>query len=133
MSGVFTQVVAYDESLPEHPVVKTDPDGVYIYGIVPFERTRPVPGAEAWAQAVVDDRSNDAVGRLRIGTLRPRTEAEVLAITETLQHMATVVHVFVDSVSPPVAIDAVIVGGAIEVNTRSGWSARLVAYVPDWG
>lgn len=133
LDGVYSRIIAYDTTAPTTPVTRIDDVARNAFGDNYYERTRPVPNAGVWADNVLADRSGAAL-QYNAGTLRPRTEAEILALLDT--GMVDVAHIVVDSrddgrevLDTPIEASATILGGSFEANTLSGWSASLVSYI----
>lgn len=138
LEGVYSRVIAYDVGAPTVPIVRTDDATLTNYGEIVYERTDPIGQAANWAGAVIADRGGAAL-QYNLGTIRPRTEAELLDLIDA--RMVDIVSIDVavrdngdDPLASPIAIDARIVGGSFEANTQSGWTATLNCYIPatDW-
>jgi hypothetical protein len=134
LDGVHSRIIAYDVTAPAVKVIRTDLDAQNTYGDNYLERTRPVPAAGIWADSVLADRSNAAL-QYDLGTLRPRTEAELVALLDT--GMVDIAHVLVatrnegrEILVPAIEASPRILGGTFEANTLTGWSASLVTYIP---
>lgn len=127
LASVFTQVVAYDETAPDVPVVETDASKSAIYGLISLRRQSPVPNARTWAQSVLADRSGAALQYLP-GTIYPQTVEELYDILDL--GMIDVMHVKVDSVLPTIDVATRILGGKIVADTGTGWTVALSSYIP---
>jgi hypothetical protein len=97
------------------------------YGDLLLDRQRPQPNSAEWADQILQDRGQSAV-QYEIGTLRPRTPEELRAILAL--GMADMVHLHVQTRTPPINRTVTVLGGSIEANTDTGWSAHLVTYEP---
>jgi len=127
LQGVFTKVIGYDATAPTVKVEAVDIEKAEIYGDIILHREQPVPNARAWVDSVLLDRAGAAL-QYSPGTLRPQTEDQLESILDL--GMISLVHLLVDSVHPPINISARVLGGVLEANTTSGWSARLITYIP---
>jgi hypothetical protein len=127
LAGVVNRVIAYDITAPTVAIDRTDATGYGRLGNTMLKRDRPVPQASAWVDSVLADRSRADL-TYKVGTLRPRTEDELLVLIDS--GMVDIAHLAIDSITPPFQADARILGGTFEANTESGWSATLVTYVP---
>jgi hypothetical protein len=127
LQGVYSRVIAFDDGAPTTPISKKDEQSFSIFGDAFFQRDRVVPDGDFWATAVLADRSRADL-TYRVGTLRPQLEQQLADLIDA--GMADIAHIAVESVIPPIAIDARVLGGSFEANTTSGWSAKLVAYIP---
>jgi len=125
--GLYARVIAFDELDPEVPQTSKSGDAYALVGDAAYKRTRPVPSGLAWAQAVVADRGRITTQYLP-GKLRPKTEDQLAALIDA--GMAETVSIVVNAVDPQIVVDAIVVGGTLEADTRAGWSGTLLTYVP---
>lgn len=137
--GVFSQIIARDDSAPTTDITFTDYEALNKFGPVPYKRERPVLDAESWGAFVLADRAGAAL-QYHLGTLRP-TSYENHLEPLFFARMLDVVHIIAntrdngdDPLDNPISVDARLVGMSFEANTTTGWSAQAVAYVPghDW-
>jgi hypothetical protein len=127
LQGVYSRIIAFQTSAPTVAISKQDVESYQRFGDNFFQRDRPVPDGTTWANSVLADRSKADL-TYKVGTLRPQTEAQLASLLDA--GMVDIAHIAVDSVTPPVSIDARVLGLSFEANTTSGWSAHVVAYVP---
>jgi hypothetical protein len=127
LQGVHTRVVTYDMTAPEVPVEAVDIGKTGIYGDIVLHRQLPVPNARAWVDSVLADRSGSGL-QYSPGTLRPQTEEQFNALIAL--GMIDLVNLVVESIDPTINVAARVLGGSIEANTESGWSATLATYIP---
>lgn len=127
LQGVYSRIIAFQTTAPTTPVSKQDAESYATFGDNFYQRDRPVPNATVWADSVLSDRSQADL-TYRVGTLRPQTELQLANLIDA--GMVDIAHILVDSVDPQIAIDARILGLSFEANTTSGWSAKVIAYVP---
>ena len=133
LRGVYSRVIGFDDGAPSTPIALTNEQTKQWAGIVTFERTRPVPDGTLWVTNVLADRSGAAL-QFDLGTLRPRTEAELLALLDT--EMVDVAHLAIthrdegrEELETPIEAAPRVLGGRIEANTLTGWSIALGTYV----
>lgn len=99
---------------------------IELFGDLLYHRERPNPQSFAWARNLLLDRESGA-RRWEIGTIRPQTPEHLISLLDL--GMAESVWVYFDVGEPPVLnYSPIILGGALEANTESGWSANLVGY-----
>jgi hypothetical protein len=127
LQGVFTHIVAFDDSAPTVAVEAIDNDKVTVYGDLTLKREQPVPDARVWVDSVLADRSGASLQYVP-GTLYPQTEDDLESII-TLG-MVDIAHLVVDAVDPTIDIAARVLGGKIIGDTGTGWSAELLTYIP---
>lgn len=127
MQGVFTKVIGYDMTAPDLPVEAIDIGKAGAYGDILLKREAPVPNARWWVDSVLADRSGSGLQYVP-GTLRPQTEEQFEALIAL--GMIDLVNLVVESVTPQVNVAARVLGGSIEANTDSGWSAQILTYIP---
>ena len=135
MDGVFNHIIAYrDMPLKEPELVEAkNQASIDKYGDLALERDRPNPDASAFVSQLLKDRGA-STNQYEIGTIRPQTEAQFLAILSL--GMVSIVRVRASTKHGTFISQLVtVLGGAIEANTESGWSARLTTYQPYqlWG
>ena len=133
LGGVYSTVIAYDDGAPTTPIVRTNEVTKEYAGTSTFERTRPVPEGVDWANNVLADRAGASL-QYRLGTMRPRTDAELISLLDT--GMVDVAHLNVthreqgrEALPFPIQVAARVLGGTIRADTDTGWSATLVTYL----
>lgn len=133
LSGVVATVTGYDVGAPTTKITQTNEATRELVGTNVYERTRPVPGGALWVANVLADRSGASL-QYRLGTLRPRTDAELISIIDT--GMVDIAHIAIthrdqgrELLAVPIEASARILGGTIKGDTAVGWSATLVTYV----
>jgi hypothetical protein len=135
MEGVFNHIIAHNDMPLKDPTMVEAKNQASIdkYGDLALVRERPNPDAAAFVSQLLKDRG--AVNnQYEIGTIRPQTEAQFLAILNL--GMVTVVRVRASTKHGTFISQLVnVLGGSIEANTDSGWSATLTTYQPAqiWG
>jgi carbohydrate binding protein with CBM4/9 domain len=127
MQDIHSRVIAYDVTAPDVEVIKTDGVSLDKYGETFLRRQHPVPNAAIWAGNVLADRAGAALQYIP-GIIRPQTPEQLAQLVNL--GMVEIVTIIVESVTPPINIPVRVLGGRIEANTASGWSAELVTYVP---
>lgn len=133
LSGVVATVIGYDVAAPTVKITQTNEATREYAGTNVFERTRAVPGGALWVANVLADRSGASL-QYRLGTLRPRTDAELVSILDT--GMVDIAHIAItkrnqgrEVLASPIEASARILGGTIRGDTATGWNATLVTYV----
>lgn len=133
LSGVYSTVIGYDDGAPSTKITRTNEVTREFAGTSTFERTRPVPDGVAWVTNVLADRSGASL-QYRLGTMRPRTDAELVAILDT--GMVDVAHIAIthrnqgrELLATAIEVAARVLGGTIRADTATGWQATLVTYV----
>lgn len=101
-----------------------DAASVARYGPRPFDIDRVVPDRTTWAGRILADRA-DAGLEVRVGELRPYTQAELAALLDAAQLGACVVRVRDDSHTPLVDLDLSWIGATVGISAM-GWRWRLV-------
>jgi hypothetical protein len=127
LQGVYTRIVAYDDDAPTVPVTAFDATKASIYGDILLHRQQPVPNGQAWVDSVLADRSGSALQYVP-GTLYPQTEDDLEDILEL--GMVDIAHLVVESVDPSIDVAARVLGGTINADTGTGWTAQIAAYIP---
>ena len=102
-------------------------ESVEVFGDLLIKRDFPNPNSAEWVDQMLQDRGAASV-QYDIGTLRPRTRDELFQILSL--GMADMVGVHVEKHGNPINRDVVVLGGSIEANVESGWSAKLATYEP---
>lgn len=138
LSGVYSQVIAFDDSAPTVPITVQSDDAVNKFGKVPFKRERVHPNAATWAGFVLADRSGANL-QYQMGILRPTSfehfeKLQQLRMLDEVQLKASNRDNGSDPIENPVNVFVRVLGLQWEANTKSGWSARVIAYVatPNW-
>lgn len=133
LAGVYATIIAYDDGAPSTKIIRTNDVTREYAGTATFERTRVVPEGVDWANNVLADRSGASL-QYRLGTMRPRTDAELIALLDT--GMVDVAHINIthrnqgrETLATPIEVAARVLGGSIRGDTQTGWSATLVTYV----
>lgn len=133
LAGVYSTVIAYDDGAPTTKIIRTNEVTREYAGSSTFERTRPVPEGVDWANNVLADRAGASL-QYRLGTMRPRTDAELAFILDT--GMVDVAHINIthreqgrEALLYPIQVAARVLGGTIRADTDAGWNATLVTYV----
>lgn len=131
LEGVFNHAIARYFSFEEKWAdVIGDQNSVDLYGDLLLKRDFPNPNAQEWAEQMMQDRKSASV-QYDIGTLRPRTRDELASIL-TLG-MADMIGLHVTKHGNPINRDVIVLGGTVEANVDSGWSAKLTTYEPSQG
>jgi hypothetical protein len=133
LGGVYSTIIGYDDGAPTTKIIKTNEQTREFAGTATFERTRPVPEGVDWVNNVLADRAGASL-QYRIGTLRPRTDAELISILDT--GMVDVAHINItnreqgrEALVSPIQVAARVLGGTIRADTDTGWNATLVTYL----
>ena len=133
IAGVVSKVIGYDVAAPTVPIVRTNDVTREIVGDAYYERTRPVPAGALWVANALADLSGAAL-QFGLGTIRPRTEAELLSLIDT--GMVDVAHLTVthrnqgrEVLAVPIEVAPRVLGGTFQADTLTGWTAGLVSYV----
>ena len=131
MQGVFTRVKGYDVVGydPDNPVSveAINPPARDLYGDILLHRQQPVPDADVWVNAVLQDRKGASI-QIAPGTIRPQTDDDMRDLL-TLG-MVDEVNLVVERAYPQIAITPRVLGGVFRAQTDAGWSAELVTYLP---
>lgn len=127
LQGVYTRIVAFDDGAPTVPVTAVDGRKAELYGDISYKRDTPVPDAAVWTTSVLADRSGSAL-QYKPGTLYPQTEDALESILDL--GMVDIAHVLVESVTPAVDVAPRVLGGEVTGDTGTGWTAKLLTYVP---
>ena len=133
LAGVYATVIGYDVGAPTTKITQTNEATRDFAGTNTYERKRPVPGGALWVANVLADRSGASL-QYRLGTLRPRTDAELVSIIDT--GMVDLAHIAIthrnqgrEMLASPIEAAPRILGGTIRGDTATGWNATLVTYV----
>ena len=127
MEGVFNHAIARYMSFNEQWSEVQKAESVAIYGDLILRRDRPNPNSGEWVDQMLQDRGASAV-QYDIGTIRPVTRDQFATIISL--GMVDQVELHVHGHGNPIDRSVVVLGGTVEANTESGWSAKLATYEP---
>ena len=131
LEGVYNHVIGYSDMPLNAPVEVEvrDEQSIQVYGDMLLRRERGNPDVSRWAYNVLADRGS-LTNQHVVGTIRPQSEVSL----ETLLNagMATRVVLRVDNPAhgPGIYEFALALGGSLEANVDTGWSATLITYQP---
>lgn len=127
MESVFNHARARYYSLDEVFHEADNDASVAEYGDLLIARDRPIPNSAEWVDQILQDRGAGAV-RYNLGTLRPRTKAELLQLLRLEAVQSIGLHL--NGYGTPIGREVISLGASIEANTESGWSAKVITYEP---
>jgi len=127
LQAIYTKVTAYDVTAPTVPVTVSDAKAAQIFGDSLLERENLTPQAAAWAASVLADRAGSSL-QYTPGTLYPQTFEALRGIIDA--GVAEILHVNAETINPPFSVAIRILGGVINVDTATGWTASLLGYIP---
>jgi len=127
LQGVFTRITTHETGDPDGIVQAFDETKASIYGDLLLHRDRQVTGAQSWVDRVLADRAGAAL-QYAPGTLYPQTVDALESILDL--GMIDIAHLVVESVDPNVDVAARVLGGTINADTDTGWTAQLSTYIP---
>lgn len=127
LQAIYTKVTAYDDGAPTVPITASDAKAIEIYGELLLEREKAVPDAQIWIDSVLADRAGASL-QFTPGTLYPQTFEVLRGILDA--GMVEILHIVAEKVNPPITANARILGGAINIDIDTGWTASFITYVP---
>lgn len=132
MEAIYNHFIAQRDSLNagDHDEAKSD-TSITLYGDLVYHRERPNPQSLEWVRNLMVDRKSGAL-RWEIGTIRPQTAEHLISLLD-LGVVNTVWTYFDVGAGEILNYSPIILGGAIEANVDSGWSASLVGYSRESG
>lgn len=128
LEGVYNHAIARREDWNNETYHEAkNQQSIDVYGDLLISRDRQNPQSSFWVDHVVADRGAFE-HQYEIGTIRPQTEAQFLSLLDL--GMVDEIQLRVESRGPQLVEYPRVLGGRIEANVDSGWSAGLVTYLP---
>ena len=103
------------------------PNSVRVYGDLILNRERANPNSAEWVHQLLQDRGSASV-QYDVTTIRPQTPQDLIKLLDL--GVASWLTVMVDSHGTKINQTVHVLGGTLEANVDSGWSAGLVTYKP---
>lgn len=126
--NLYNDVIGFEDQWPEGLKQEvTNQKSIDTYGRMALVRERPNPDAFYWAGNICLDRGT-ARTQYEIGTVRPQSNQHLIDIIDA--GMMTTVWLSVQKHGTALQVPVSILGGRIEANVESGWSASFTCWVP---
>ena len=128
LENVFNHLEALGDPLLQDAVwTAKDQLSIDTWGDLLLRRDRRNPFALYWCTQLLNDLGAASV-KYNIGTIRPQHPSQFLNLLNL--GMVSQINLRVDSHGTPINEQVNVLGGRIEANTESGWSAGLSTYQP---
>lgn len=127
LEGVYNHIKARDDMLvPKEHDAKVQ-GSINLYGDLLLSRERGNPNAPSWVQELLRDRGS-LQHQFIIGTIRPTTGDHLKSLLAL--GMVSEIQLIVNKHGPVIDEKLNVLGGRLEANTETGWSAGLTTYQP---